>query len=454
MRIIETFYFSRISGLIGIVIVLILVTSVVQASEDAERVFFEAKPYTVKIKSSVALPFDQGAKGTGEAAGFVVDLKRHWIATNAHVTSRSKAILQVSTAEKDYQIATPVFIDPYFDIAIIRVDNVSGMTEAKLDCDGTPSTGLSVGAFGHPWGFNYTGTKGIVSGHTADLKYIGDFVQTDAPINPGNSGGPLISLKSGKVVGMNTAGKSPEKAQNMNYALSIKEVCSVLNLLRAGRDPAPPDLPFEFFTDNNDKRTLRIAKVFKAGENMGAKEGDLVLAAGENLRTVETEPQMLDALRGSLNHVVLQVLRGKDKIRLTGEIKPAPDVFARKVLGFSGILVRREYEPLILRFLGRDHELNVEYVDGGGIAQSRGIAEGQEILSVNGADVDDLDQVYRALSAKKEGDPVVLRLRSVGGGDHHLFEYRERTVPLENMKWITFDAEQKKSATQDLAEVK
>src|ERR1019366_8075310 len=189
--------------------------------------------------------------------------------------------------------------------------------------------------------------------HTADLTYIGDFVQTDAPINPGNSGGPLISLKSGKVVGMNTAGI--EKAQNMNYALSMKEVCSVLNLLRAGRDPTPPDFPFEFFTDNNDKRTLRIAKVFKAGENMGAKEGDFVLAAGEDLRPVETEPQMLDALRGSLNHVVLQVLRGKEKIRLSGEIKPAPDVFARKMLAFSGILVRREYNPLLLRLIGRDH---------------------------------------------------------------------------------------------------
>ena len=445
-------YFARVLALTGAIVVVNLFTSTAIAAEDAERVLFDAKSYTVKIKSSVDLPFDQGTKGTVAGAGFVVDLQRHWIVTNAHVTSRSNAILQVSSDEKEFQAATPIFIDPYFDIAIMRVNNISGMTEAKLDCEGTPSTGMSVVAFGHPGGFNYTGTKGIVSGHTADLKYVGDFVQTDAPINPGNSGGPLISLKSGKVVGMNTAGI--EKAQNMNYAVPIKEVCSVLNLLRMGRDPTPPDFPFEFFTDNNDKRTLRIAKVLKAGEKMGAQEGDLVLAVGEDHRPVETEPQMLDALRGSLKHAVLQVLRGQDKILLTGEINPAPEVFARKVLAFSGILVRREYDPALFRIIGSDHILNIEYVDGGGIAQSRGIAEGQNILSVNGADVDDLDQVYGALKAIKEGDAVVLRLRSVGLADHHLFEYREKTVPLKNMKWITFDVGHEHYGTHNLAEVK
>src|ERR1035437_2579293 len=97
--------------IIGTAMFLILAASVVQASEDAEQIFSKAKSYTVKIKSSVALPFEQGAKGTGEAAGFVVDLQRHWIVTNAHVTSRSKAILQVSSDEKDFQIATPVFIE-------------------------------------------------------------------------------------------------------------------------------------------------------------------------------------------------------------------------------------------------------------------------------------------------------------------------------------------------------
>ncbi len=65
----------------------------------------------------------------------------------------------------------------------------------------------TVVAIGHPYGYDFTVSEGIVSAierHEVvpGLNSVG-FLQLDAGINPGNSGGPLIR-KSGEVLGMIT----------------------------------------------------------------------------------------------------------------------------------------------------------------------------------------------------------------------------------------------------------
>src|ERR1051325_7647720 len=101
--------FPRFTALIVPAILLILAAPAVQAVEEAEHIFLKAKAYTVKIRSSVAVPFGTDTQGTVSGAGFVVDLKRHWIVTIAHLRSRSKAIIRVSSPHHDYQTATPVY---------------------------------------------------------------------------------------------------------------------------------------------------------------------------------------------------------------------------------------------------------------------------------------------------------------------------------------------------------
>ena len=64
-------------------------------------------------------------------------------------------------------------------------------------------------AFGNPFGFRFTVTRGIVSAlnrpnpDASNRRKPGQFIQTDAAINPGNSGGPLVDAR-GEVIGINT----------------------------------------------------------------------------------------------------------------------------------------------------------------------------------------------------------------------------------------------------------
>jgi len=193
-------------------------------ADIGEEVFKNALRYTVQVKTTLPIPFDGDRKGSGLGAGFVVDAGRGWIMTNAHVVGRSPSRVEVALHGQDFSEATKVYVDPFLDLAIIRVServDTRGIETPRLECDRIPPVGHPVGAFGHPWRLQFTGTRGIISGVTA--RYRTELLQTDAPINQGNSGGPLISLESGGIVGINTAGI--RGAQNTNFAVAIKYAC-------------------------------------------------------------------------------------------------------------------------------------------------------------------------------------------------------------------------------------
>ncbi len=56
-------------------------------------------------------------------------------------------------------------------------------------------------AVGHPFGYEYSATQGIIS-NTKHKEHDLNYIQHDAALNPGNSGGPLINAK-GKIIGIN-----------------------------------------------------------------------------------------------------------------------------------------------------------------------------------------------------------------------------------------------------------
>ena len=108
---------------------------------------------------------------------------------------------------------TVVGADPTSDIAVVRVQGVSGLTPIAIGTSADLRVGQPVIAIGSPLGLAGTVTTGIVSalnrpvsttGESGNQNTVLDAIQTDAAINPGNSGGALVNM-AGQLVGVNSA---------------------------------------------------------------------------------------------------------------------------------------------------------------------------------------------------------------------------------------------------------
>ncbi len=108
---------------------------------------------------------------------------------------------------------TVVGTDPADDIAVIRVQNLSGLTPITIGSSKDLKVGQNVVAVGSPLGLQGTVTTGIISAlnrpvATGDEQTsqhsVMSAIQTDAAINPGNSGGALVDM-NGDLIGVNSA---------------------------------------------------------------------------------------------------------------------------------------------------------------------------------------------------------------------------------------------------------
>lgn len=155
-----------------------------------------------------------GEQGTG--TGFVLDRQGH-ILTNNHVVDPAGAsgAISVTFSGGETASATLVGKDSGYDLAVVKVTGVSGLTPLPLGNSDSVQVGDPVVAIGAPFDLQNTVTSGIISakerpitaggekGDGSDVSYV-DALQTDAPINPGNSGGPLVDTQA-RVIGINSA---------------------------------------------------------------------------------------------------------------------------------------------------------------------------------------------------------------------------------------------------------
>jgi serine protease Do len=239
---------KKLTTSLGLILALLLLNAAMPQKAAASAGYLEkAERYTVKIRTRVKYPSREDKKGSFSGAGFLIDSKRGWIATNAHVTSRNPESVEVAFKDKAFTDAKLIFVDQYLDLAVLQIpfNDIPQDTEvAKLNCNIWPKVGSRVGAYGHPLSLDFSVTTGIVSG----LRYRHNVysIQTDAAINSGNSGGPLIDQESGDVIGINAATYSKKESEGLGFAVPIMHACKAFDLLRINKNPSPSYLPVAF----------------------------------------------------------------------------------------------------------------------------------------------------------------------------------------------------------------
>ena len=156
-------------------------------------------------------------------SGVIIDKKKGYIVTNAHVVSNLDKI-NVMLKNKKICVAKLVGLDYYSDLALIQIKD-KFINSAKIANSDNLRIGDFVISIGNPYGFSHTVTYGIVSAlcrNNISLNTHGyyNFIQTDAAINQGNSGGGLFNT-NGQLIGINTAMVTTKNGGNMGLGLAI-----------------------------------------------------------------------------------------------------------------------------------------------------------------------------------------------------------------------------------------
>ncbi|GAA2938248.1 hypothetical protein GCM10010518_26610 [Kitasatospora cinereorecta] len=216
----------------------------------------------------------------GDATGSgVVITSDGEIVTNNHVISGASQIEVALSTGRTYT-AEVVGTDADKDLALIKLQDASGLKTASLGDSSAVEVGDQVVAIGSPEGLTGTVTSGIVSALDRDVtvakdddssgrgqqqqgdgswpfefggqRFNGDTgtskttykaIQTDASLNPGNSGGALINM-DGEIIGINSAMYSPSSSSasgssaagsvGLGFAIPVDTVKADLDTLRAG----------------------------------------------------------------------------------------------------------------------------------------------------------------------------------------------------------------------------
>jgi len=401
-------------------------------NDPAERVFRDARSYTVRIHTQITSPFVEDQRGSFEGAGFVVDATRGWVLTNAHVVGHSPSQITVAFADRPFRPAKKIYVDPYSDIAIIEVDQLDrNRGEARLSCDPAPQVGEPVGAFGHPLGMPFTGTRGIVSGVTD--KFGPDLIQIDATVDHGNSGGPVIRLSEAVVVGIATAMAGNNKEDKLNFATPVGDACRIVELLKEGKSPSPPQLPVAFLEDEDDRLTLQVQSSYDS-KRWPLQEGDRIVSVegGDSLGTLS---ELVTALRGESGKVPLVVDRDGKRQVITVLPQATPPVVERRAVNIDGALIGPvAYEDA--KALREPACIIVQSVEPGSTAEMAGIEQQDILRSVDKKEFEDFDHLVAYLKSRSSNAPLSMVFCRWSGEDSRIFDYLVRELPGDDMQMV------------------
>lgn len=251
------------------------------------------------------------------------------IVTADHAVRRDDNI-KVGLADGNSYEAALVGRDPTTDLALLQVNDVSGLSSLEHASEIEMGVGHFVLALGRP-GRTVQATFGIVSAlgegwRTPMGGQIDRYLQTDVVMYPGFSGGPLVG-SNGHLLGINTSGL----AQGVSLAIPAATILRVVDSLGThgrvrrgylGISTQRVRLPEDAAAALGQKAGLLIISV-----EAGSPAAEAGLSLGDTIVTLSGRPiarheDLLAALTGDAvgQKEVAQILRGGQTQELTVKI--------------------------------------------------------------------------------------------------------------------------------------
>ncbi len=373
-----------------------------------------------------------------------------YIVTNNHVVDGATDV-RVTMSDRRILPAKVVGRDPLTDLAVLKVNgnnlpNVPWGDSTKLH------PGQTVLAFGNPFGFRFTVTRGIVSAlnrpnpYSDDARKPGQFIQTDAAINPGNSGGPLVNAR-GEVVGINTFLISPSGSfSGMGFAIPTQIVRPTAEtLIRSGKvshgymgigisDVTPENSKFFHITKAVGAVVTQVESD-SPGAKAGLKVGDVITQLDRHEVSDASELQVEVGQKSPGTTVHLQVMRdGKSvAIPVTVEAMGSRDRSSKETADAEPGKPRwgvglADISPELREQLQAPADLRgavIQRVQPGSPADNAGLQSGDVIVEVDRKPVQNAADVQKALRSVPKGQDALLLVWSNGGNSFRVLHSAE-----------------------------
>ncbi len=238
----------------------------------------DAQQAVVRITTQGAYEYPDGKFEEGfTGSGFVID-PTGIIVTNNHVVAGAALIDVYFSDDETPHRARMLGVSECSDVALIKID---GEDLPYLEWyEGEVELGMGVYSLGYPLGDpEYTQHQGTISKRsstpTLSKTDVSEAFEHDAIVNPGSSGGPLVT-EDGKVVGINYAS---DKSTSQSWAITYKEVKSILEELKEGNDVLSLGINGEtwLFEDGSSGMWVYSVASGSVADKTGLKAGDFVM---------------------------------------------------------------------------------------------------------------------------------------------------------------------------------
>lgn len=373
------------------------------------------------FKDFLAPEFPSRQERASLGSGVIIDGRRGYILTNAHVVNRTAAITVTLNDERELK-ADVVGIDPGSDLAVLHIESDAPLPDIAMGNSADLMIGETVIAIGNPFGFSHTVTTGVVSATNrsirTDERIFRQFIQTDASINPGNSGGPLLNVL-GELVGINTAIYA--KAQGIGFAIPINKARRYVDdLIRYGQVVHPwlgiqiqdMDASLARYHQLSSSAGVMVKAVDVTGPaaKAGIQGGDLLLRLGK--MPLKSSEDFWSLLRdySSNQAIEFNVRRGTKTFPAQFQTAAFPlsraGHLTKELLGVTVGPIETKHRRRLN--ISADHGVLIEKIQTGYYLSRIGLEKGDVIRRIDDVSVASVEDFHQAIAKKRMQKSMVL----------------------------------------------